>query len=63
MSPLFSSHRSVRWFGVSISVSLVVTYVFYTTWFISVWCFFSAVISSLVLLHFLFRHPLRQQLG
>ena len=62
VSPLLSSYRAVRGFGVAISVSLVVTYIFYATWFTSVWCFFSAVISSLVLLHFPLRHQLRHQL-
>lgn len=59
LSPLLSSHRQVRRFGVAISISLVLTYVFYSTWFISVWCFFSALISSLVLLHFPAGHELR----
>jgi hypothetical protein len=52
VSPLLSSHRTVRWFGLAITASLVVTYVFYSTWFTSVWCFFSAAISALVLAHF-----------
>ena len=27
-------------------------YVFYDFWFISVWCFFAAILSIIVLLHF-----------
>jgi len=34
------------------TVSLGITYVFYGVWFISVWCFFAALLSALVLLHF-----------
>ena len=49
---LFSSHRSVRWFGVAAFVSFIAAYAFYATWFISVWCFFAAVLSGLVLLQF-----------
>ena len=50
VSSLFSSHRSVRLFGVAAFLSFVAAYAFYSTWFISVWCFFAAVLSSLVLL-------------
>ena len=52
VSSLFSSHRSVRWFGLASFLSFVAAYAFYATWFISVWCFFAAALSVLVLLHF-----------
>jgi hypothetical protein len=52
LSSLFSSHRSVRWFGVAAFLSFIAAYAFYVTWFISVWCFFAAVLSCIVLLHF-----------
>jgi hypothetical protein len=52
ISPLVSSHRSVRWFGVAVTLSLITTYAYYSHWLISVWCFFAAIISSLVLWHF-----------
>ena len=51
-SPLASSHPSVRWFGLAASASLAAAYIFYAYWFISVWCFFAAIISVTVLLHF-----------
>jgi len=51
-SPLVSSHLSVRWFGLAVSASLVIAYIFYAYWFISVWCFFAAIISVTILLHF-----------
>ncbi len=49
ISPLMSSHRSVRWFGVLITVSLLLTMAFYSMWFISVWCFFAAITSCAIL--------------
>jgi len=52
LSSLFSSHRSVRWFGVAAFLSFIAAYAFYAAWFISVWCFFAAVLSCIVLLHF-----------
>jgi hypothetical protein len=56
VAPLVSSHRYVRLFGMGATVSLGITYVFYGVWFISVWCFFAALLSALVLLHFRRKH-------
>ena len=56
-SLLFSSHRRVVAFGVAAFVSEIAAYAFYTLWFISVWCFFSAVLSSLVFWYFQGRRP------
>ena len=52
ISMLFSSHRWVRLFGVTAFLSFVAAYAFYAAWFISVWCFFAALMSGIVLLHF-----------
>lgn len=52
VSMLVSSHGKVRLFGLAAFMAYVVTYVFYTTWVISVWCFFAAVLSLIVLLYF-----------
>lgn len=52
LSQLMSSHRTVQLFGVVALVSAVVAYIFLARWFISVWCFFAAVLSILVCLHF-----------
>ena len=52
VAPLVSSHRVVRLFGLGVTISLGITYVFYDAWFISVWCFFAAALSVLVLLFF-----------
>ena len=52
-SSLLSSHRTVRWFGLATFVSLVAAAAFYAAWFISVWCFFAAMMSVVVLAFFL----------
>jgi hypothetical protein len=52
ISMLFSSHWWIRLFGVAAFLSFVAAYAFYAVWFISVWCFFAAVLSGIVLLHF-----------
>ena len=55
VSPLVSAHRIVKFFGALALLSFGAAYYFYTTWFISVWCFFAAVLSSTVALHFAMR--------
>jgi hypothetical protein len=55
IAPLLSSHRTVRLFGLVLIGSMIATYVAYVTWFASVWCFFAALTSSTVFLHFLGR--------
>ncbi len=52
LSLLFSSHGMVRLFGVAALLSFIAAYALYAEWFISVWCFFAAVLSVIVLLHF-----------
>ena len=54
-SALVSSRSMVRWFGVATAVSLIAASAAYAAWFISVWCFFAAVMSVTVLLHFVRR--------
>lgn len=56
VSLLLSTHRTVKAFGVLALLSFAVAYWFYTTWFISVWCFFAALLSAVVYLHFKFGH-------
>lgn len=53
VSSLFSGHQFVRLFGIAALLSFLITYAVYTIWFISVWCFFAALLSGIVLLHFL----------
>ena len=50
--PLFLSSRKLfNWFGVAIAVFAIISWFFFTVDFISVWCFFSAVISSMFFLY------------
>lgn len=51
-SLMVSSHRRVMAFGIAAFVSAVSAYAFYTAWFISVWCFFAAALSFIVLWQF-----------
>lgn len=52
VSPVFSSYRWVRIFGVVALLSFGAAYYFFAAWFISVWCFFAAVLSGIIYLHF-----------
>ena len=52
VSPIVSTRRMVRVFGVLALSSFAAAYFFYATWFISVWCFFAAILSAVVYLHF-----------
>ena len=55
LSPLLSTHRLVKLFGVLALLSFGAAYAFYATWFISVWCFLAALLSAVIYLHFLLR--------
>lgn len=59
VSSIVSSHRTVQLFGVVAFGSFLAAGAFYAAWFISVWCFFAAILSSIVLLHFFRRLPPR----
>lgn len=50
---IFSSHRLVQIFGVLTLVLFLVAYLFYTEALFSVWCFISAVLSSIIYLYFI----------
>lgn len=52
VSPMLSSLRTVQFFGALALMSFGAAYYFYATWFISVWCFFSALLSAILYLHF-----------
>ena len=51
-SPILSTHRMVKVFGVLALLSFGAAYFFYATWFISVWCFLAALLSAVVYRHF-----------
>lgn len=58
VSLLLSTQRTVKLFGALSLLSFGAAYYFYAIWFISVWCFFAALLSVVVYLHFLPRSPL-----
>lgn len=52
LTPLLSSYRTVRLLGIAIIIALIATSIAYVHWFASVWCFFAALMSAVVFLHF-----------
>lgn len=52
-SSLASGHRTVRLFGAATFLASVAAYAIHAATWISVWCFFAAVLSAVVALHFL----------
>lgn len=52
ISPMLSTYRMVKAFGYLALFSFAAVYYFYATWFISVWCFFAALLSAAIYLHF-----------
>lgn len=55
VSPLLSTLRGVKVFGALALLSFGAAYYFYATWFISVWCFFAALLSIVIYIHFAWR--------
>lgn len=51
ISPMVSTHRWVKIFGVLAAASFAAAYYFYARWFISVWCLFAAVLSLVLCAH------------
>ena len=54
VAPLFSSHKIIKIFGVLALLLFMVAAWFYTVAFFSVWCFFAAILSVVIYLHFKF---------
>lgn len=52
VSPLLSSHKIINIIGVLMVVSFAITYYFYTASYVSVWCFFAAILSIAIYLYF-----------
>lgn len=52
-TPCLSSHRYITLFGLLLLLSLVLSLQFFALTFISVWCYFAAVLSAVICLHFL----------
>jgi hypothetical protein len=51
-APLLSSHAAVRALGLTVLAGSLLAYVLYTDAFVSVWCFFAAAASGVILVHF-----------
>lgn len=51
ISPMVSTHRLVKIFGMLAAASFAAAYYFYARWFISVWCLFAAVLSFVLCAH------------
>ena len=51
LSPMLSAHAWVQRFGLLALLASVAAYVAYAQWFISVWCFFAALLSIVLFLH------------
>lgn len=49
-----SNHARIRWFGAMVTLSIALTAWAFRETFISVWCFFSAILS--VMIYFFYRH-------
>ena len=49
---VFSSHKVATALGTIVILGCVVTYLAYWEWFASVWCFFAATASCVILFHF-----------
>ena len=63
VGPILSTHRMVRVFGVLALLSFATVYYFYATWFISVWCFFAALLSVTILVHLAWPNAGRRRMG
>ena len=48
----FSSHKIINIFGVLALLLFMVAYWFHTVAFFSIWCFFAAILSAVIYLHF-----------
>ena len=50
--PLLSSSPAIRWFGIVVTMGLAVTLGFFFVNLVSVWCFFAAIASAILVGHF-----------
>lgn len=50
VTPFFSTLRYTKLLAVAMMGSLIITYFFFTNYLISVWCFFAAILSLLIIL-------------
>lgn len=50
-----SSHKTLQIFGITTFIAFLVSGYYYAAYFESVWCFFSAVLSFIIYLHFIIK--------
>ncbi|MFC1536743.1 DUF6629 family protein [Pseudomonadota bacterium] len=53
----FSTHRMIQLFGLMVLAFFFVSWWFYTEALFSVWCFFAAILSGIIYMHFMRGHP------
>jgi hypothetical protein len=61
ISCFISSHIFIRIFGIGTIIAAYISFLFYSYAFTSVWCFFAAILSFIILFHFHFRKKLPAQ--
>ncbi len=55
--PLFaSSNKVLNWFGFIFAIFAIISWVFYRVNFVSVWCFFAALVSSMFFVYLVFKN-------
>lgn len=55
VSCFFSSHGFLKLFGVLLLLSFIAAYIIHVWALVSIWCFFAAILSLLIYVHFRFR--------
>jgi hypothetical protein len=61
--PLLSSSPAIRWFGMIVTVGLAVSLGFFFVSLVSVWCFFAAIASAILVGHFWRTLPLLESVS
>lgn len=62
-APAFSSHPAVKLFAAIVITGMLVSYFFYWEAFSSVWCFFAAAASAVIVFHFERARQMRQAMA
>jgi hypothetical protein len=52
LPPLLSSNIAIRWFGIAVTLGLAITLGFFFVSLVSVWCFFAALASAILVRYF-----------
>ncbi len=63
LGPALSSHRAINVLAIIVVLGSVVAYVAYWDAFVSVWCFFAAAASVVILMHFQLAREARSKQG